>query len=328
MKIPVNRYKKYWLIGIFLVVSNPNKWYNIIQIALEDVMEIFREILLGIIQGITCFLPVSSSGHVILLGNIFGMDSNYLTFYLSLLKFGSLLGLLVVMFGDVIKMIVGAFALIQDSFANIIIFFKKLFGREKEGYYVLDSNRYKRLVLMMIISSVVTAGVALFMSEIAKNMSSMSVVIGICFVLSAILLLSAERAGTGQRTLKNMGPFDAIALGMAQGIAIVPGFSRIVFVYALAMALGFGRNFAYKYACYLAVPTFLGTALYELRALAGLSVSFNHLADILIGVIVCCILSAMFLKLAINLVKNGLTVFIGIYGIILGIIVIICGMIL
>lgn len=291
-------------------------------------MGFFREILLGIVQGITSFLPVSSSGHIILLGNIFGMDSEYLTFLLAILKLGSLVALVIVLFGDIIKMIVGSFALIQDSFANIFIFIKKRFHAERDGYYVLDTNRYKRLVLMMLFSFVASSLTALFIEDIAKNIGTMPVVIGICFVISALLLIFSEQVGVGERSLKNMGTFDAVAIGIAQGIAVIPGLSRIVLVYALALALGFGRGFAYRYSCYLAIPTFLGSALYELVLLAGLSISISNLADILAGLLFSAVISTVCLKIVLRMVKNGFNILIPIYGMVFGVIVIICGMVL
>ena len=105
-------------------------------------MDLLRDIFLGLVQGVTGFLPVSSSGHLLLLSNWFGMDAGYTTFFLCVLKISSLLAIVVVMFKDIMRLIMGAFQLIVDMFANVIIFFKKNFGREKEGYYVLDTNPY------------------------------------------------------------------------------------------------------------------------------------------------------------------------------------------
>lgn len=290
-------------------------------------MEIFREILLGIVQGITGFLPVSSSGHLILLGRVFGMDSSYLEFFLCLLKISSLLAVIVILFKDVMKLVIGAFQLIQDVFSNIVIFFKKRFGRERDGYFILDTNPYKRLVLMLVISTAVTYVVAVFIGSIAENISKMPVGIGICFLLSAVILLISDGIGSGRRTVKNMRVFDAVIIGLAQGLAAVPGISRVVMTLAAAMALGFGKTFSIKYSYLLAIPTLTGYGLISLCNLAGTAVSLSNLGNILAGMLFCCVLSALCLRLMMNLAKRGSYVIFAAYGAVFGIVTILIGLI-
>lgn len=285
-------------------------------------MEIFREILLGIIQGITGFLPVSSSGHLILLSRIFGMDSSYLALFLCLLKISSLLAIIIILFRDIMKLIIGAFQLIQDVFSNMVIFLIRLLGRKKEGYFVLDSNPYKRIVLMMTISSAVTYVIACFIGSIAENISQMPMAIGICFLLSAVILLLTDHMDAGKRTSKNMNAFDAVVIGLAQGLSVVPGISRLVMTLAAAMALGFGKSFALKYSYFLAIPTLTGYGLITLHNLAGTAVSMSNLGNILAGMLCCCILSAFCLRLMMNLAKRGSYGIFAAYGAVVGILAI------
>lgn len=285
-------------------------------------MEIFREILLGVIQGITGFLPVSSSAHMILLGRIFDMDSSYLSLFLCLLKISALLAVIIVLFKDVMKLIIGAFQLIQDVFSNIFIFFIRLLGQRKEGYFVLDTNPYKRLVLMLMISSAVTYVIARFIGSIAQNVSRMPMAVGICFLLSAVILFISDSLAAGKRTVKNINVLDAVVLGLAQGLSVVPGISRVVMTLAAAMALGFGRSFALKYSCLLAIPTLTGYALITLHNLAGTAISLGNLGNILAGMLCCCILSALCLRLMVNLAKKGSYRIFAAYGVVISIITI------
>lgn len=285
-------------------------------------MEIFREILLGVIQGITGFLPVSSSAHMILLGRIFDMDSSYLSLFLCLLKISALLAVIIVLFKDVMKLIIGAFQLIQDVFSNIFIFFIRLLGQRKEGYFVLDTNPYKRLVLMLMISSAVTYVIARFIGSIAQNVSRMPMAVGICFLLSAVILFISDSMAAGKRTVKNINVLDAVVLGLAQGLSVVPGISRVVMTLAAAMALGFGRSFALKYSCLLAIPTLTGYALITLHNLAGTAISLGNLGNILAGMLCCCILSALCLRLMVNLAKKGSYRIFAAYGVVISIITI------
>lgn len=285
-------------------------------------MEIFREILLGVVQGITGVLPVSSSAHMILLGRIFDMDSGYLSLFLCLLKISTLLAVIIILFKDVMKLIIGAFQLIQDVFSNLFIFFIRLLGRRKEGYFVLDTNPYKRLVLMLMISSAVTYVIARFIGSIAQNVSRMPMAVGICFLLSALILFISDSMGAGKKTVKNMNVLDAVVIGLAQGLSVVPGVSRVVMTLAAAMALGFGRSFSLKYSCYLAIPTITGYALITLHNLAGTAVSLGNLGNILAGMLCCGILSALCLRLMMNLAKKGSYRIFSAYGVIISIITI------
>lgn len=290
-------------------------------------MEIFREILLGIVQGITGFLPVSSSGHLILLSRMFGMDSSYLSFFLCLLKISSLLAVIIILFKDIMKLVIGAFQLIQDVFSNIFIFFKKRFGRERDGYFVLDTNPYKRMVLMLVISSAVTYVIAEFIGSIADNVSKMPVAVGFCFLLSAVILLIADGMGSGRRAIRNMNIFDAVVIGLAQGLSVVPGISRVVMTLAAALALGFGKPFALKYSYLLAIPTLTGYGLITLCNLAGTAVSLSNLGNILAGMLFCCVLSVFCIRLMMNLAKRGSYVVFAVYGGVFGIITILIGLI-
>lgn len=264
---------------------------------------------------------------MVLFGNIFGMKSEYVAFLVSLLKISSLMAIFIVLFKDIIKLVIGAYQLIIDVFANIIIFFKKNFGRERDGYYVLDSNPYKKMVLMLVISSVATYIIATFLGSIAQNIATIPMGIGICFIVSGVLMAFTEGLGHGKRMIKNMSMFDAAVIGIAQGISVIPGISRVVMTYSMAMAFGYGRSFAFKYSCYLAIPSVIGSAMLNMWALEGTAISFNNLANILAGMVICCILSCLFLKFMLNIVKKGSAKIFSLYGIILGIIIIIVDLI-
>lgn len=291
-------------------------------------MEIFREMLLGIMQGITGFLPVSSSGHILLLSKLFNMDAGYTTLFLCLLKVSSLAAILIVMFKDIIKLIIGTYQLILDVFSNIVIFIKKRLRMDRDGYYVLNTNPYKKLVLMLVVSSAVTYVVSTFIKSIAENSNQIPMVIGVCFVISGVILFLTDHLGQGKRTVKNMSAFDAIVIGMAQGLSVMPGISRVVMTFAAAVALGYGKTFAVKYSYMLAIPAILGSSLLSLQDLAGTAVSVSNLANILAGMLFCGVLSCLALKLMLNLSKKGSMIVFSLYGILLGVFVVICDLII
>ncbi len=289
-------------------------------------MDLLRDIFLGLVQGVTGFLPVSSSGHLLLFSNWFGMDAGYTTFFLCVLKISSLLAIVVVMFKDIMRLIMGAFQLIVDMFANVIIFFKKNFGREKEGYYVLDTNPYKKMSLMILVSMIATGACGLFLKSVADNMAFIPLAIGICFIITGVVLALAESlSGDGKRNIKNMGVFEAFVIGIAQGISVIPGISRVAMVYVTAIAFGYSRSFAMKYTIFMAIPSAVGATLVNLCQLEGTSISISGLSNMLAGMLVCVSTSVLFLKIVLKLSKKGNFLVFALYGGAVGVITSIIG---
>jgi undecaprenyl-diphosphatase len=287
----------------------------------EEIMELFREILIAIIYGLTDYLPVSSSGHAWLLAAVFGMDADYTAFLLCMLRISAMFALIAVMFKDIVKLVIGAYQVIIDMLSNVVIFFRRRFLKDNDGYYVLDSNPYKKLVLMVITSSLATLFVSFFIKSVADNCCGMPMVIGICMIISSIVLFMAERLDGSVRTLKNMSMFDAFVIGIAQGIAIMPGISRVAFIFAVATALGFNRNFSLKYSFYLALLAYIGSAITGMWDISGLAVPLSSIGNVLVAMVLVFICSAVVLKFMLLFIKKGSLVIFAVYGGVLGIFV-------
>lgn len=290
-------------------------------------MEILRDILLGIVQGVTGYLPVSSQGHIFLLGNIFGMELNYTKLLLCMLKLSGVLSLMIFFFKDIMKLIIGAFQIIQDLFSNIAIFVKHRLGKDSEGYYVLDTNPFKRQALMLVYSCITSGVVALLIQSIADNACMMPVFIGITCVVSGIVLFFAERLRRGQRPLEKMTTMDAVMIGIAQGLSIMPGLSRMVFCYAMAMSLGFKRSQAFRYACLLSIPTVVGYGMVSIKAISGTAVALTNIGNIIVAMVFCAVLTFIVLRMMMGLVKRGTTVGFAIYNVLIGVFTALVGII-
>lgn len=291
-------------------------------------MEIFREILLGIVQGITGYLPVSSQGHIILLCHIFGMEMTYSKFLLCMLKLSGVFSIMIYFFKDLMKLIIGAFQLIQDMFSNGIIFVNHCLSRDTDGYYVLDTNPFKRQALMMLYSSAATYAVVMVIRRIADNALQMPSFIGITFIVSGVVLFLAERLRRGHKMLDQMNTMDAVMIGLAQGVAMLPGISRMVLTYAMALLLGYKRNQAIRYACLLSIPAVIGYSLVHVKAMAGTAVALNHLANILAAMLFCAVFTFLSVRLILAIVRKGPAMGFAVYNIIAGALVVLCNMLI
>lgn len=207
-------------------------------------MSNLQVVVLAIVQGLTEFLPISSSGHLVLVPIAFGWSDQGMAFDVAV-HFGSLAAVLTYFRGDIAALIKGSGQLLSGKLASF------------------DA----RLALALALGTVPAAVAGLLLAGwIGDNLRSPSVIV---FTLSgyAVLMLLADRLGRKERVLINVGFKDALLIGLAQALALVPGTSRSGVTITAAMALGFKRTDAARFSFLLAVPVILLATAYELTVL-------------------------------------------------------------
>jgi undecaprenyl-diphosphatase len=213
-------------------------------------------IVLAIVQGLTEFLPVSSSGHLVLVPAIFGWSDQGMAFDVAV-HFGSLAAVLVYFRSDIVGLISGGVQVLGGKVAT----------------------NESRMALAIGIGTIPAAIAGLTLADwIGANLRSPSV---IAMTLSgyAVLMLLADRFGRRDRQFAEVSAKDALLIGLAQALALVPGTSRSGVTITAAMALGFNRVDAARFSFLLAVPVILLAAGYELIVLiaADTAVAWNQL---------------------------------------------------
>lgn len=197
---------------------------------------------MGAIQGITEFLPISSSAHLIVIPWFFNINEgniNKLT-YDVMLHFGTLLAIL---------------AIYGKKFTNVIV----------EGLIDLRSGRFKDSMLLKIIIATIPAGVAgLLGKDLIEHSLRTPFVAAFMLAFVAILMIVAERLYVSRSTISYP---VAIAIGIAQAFALIPGTSRSGITITIALFLGLKRSEAVDFSFLLAIPIILGTSLYEMKHL-------------------------------------------------------------
>ena len=119
-------------------------------------MSLLQAILMGIIQGLTEFLPVSSSGHLAIFKILFGVDTDTGLLFDVLLHIGTLVAICIVYYKDVLKMIVEGIGIIRDCFINLIRFIGNKTGKTDEPYLRIVNSSYRKLVVLIIVSTIPT----------------------------------------------------------------------------------------------------------------------------------------------------------------------------
>ena len=201
--------------------------------------------VLGFLQGVAEFLPISSSGHLSLFQHFFGMEEPDSLFNI-LLHFATLIAVCVYYFQDVVEMIV-------EFFRGVAALFSRTpsRGNPPEG---------RRLVLLVIVGTLPLFAVLPVESKI-EMLGGSPVFVSCALLVTGCVLFLSDRYGGGRKTAKNATIKDALLVGLAQDVATIPGLSRSGCTISAGMAMGFQRKFAVRYSFLLSLPAVFGATL-------------------------------------------------------------------
>jgi undecaprenyl-diphosphatase len=226
-------------------------------------VDLVRAAILGIVQGLTEFLPVSSSGHLILVPALFRWPDQGLAFDVGL-HLGTLLALVVYFWRDWLLMLSTA---IVDL------------GRHRLRFAAHRPE--SRLLWKIVVATIPAAVVGLLFNGWIEDNVREAWIVAIALAGMGTVMLVAERTARGGSTLYGVKLGDALIIGVAQAIALIPGVSRSGATMSAGLWRGFDRNDAARFAFLLGMPAFLGAALVEASDLA--SVSGREALELAIG---------------------------------------------
>lgn len=241
---------------------------------------IFKFIILGIIQGLTEFLPISSSGHLILTQKILGFTSNEFLFDIAV-HFGTLL--------------------------SVIIFFKKkLYSILKEFFLSFRKYEYSKIKIpfLIVIGSIPAAIIGFsFRNYINVKLWNLNVTI-ICFVITGFCLFFSEKFYKESKDIKSLSIHNALIIGIFQSFALLPGISRSGFTISAGITSGLRRNEAFEFSFLLAIPVILGSIIFSLKEILSVDKTLNFVIHTIAGIIVACISGLFALKILKTFLKN------------------------
>ena len=280
-------------------------------------MSLLEAILMGIIQGVTEFLPVSSSGHLALFKILFDVEDVGLLFDV-ILHLGTLIAIFAVYYKDIWKMIVAGFFIIGDVCRNIGIFFKNITHKTKGGYHHVICNGYRKFAMLVIVSTIPTGVIGVLASDLIEQASKLLIVPGICLIMTAILLLLADHCKGGEKMPKQVTYSNAFIIGIAQGVATLPGLSRSGTTITACLLSGFNRKFAVKYSFIMSIPAVLGSLVFELSDLAAVSFTSTEIMYYLIGMVVAAVVGYICIKTMLYVVRQKKFTGFAVYCLIVG----------
>ena len=236
-------------------------------------MDSVQAIILGIIQGLTEFLPVSSSGHLVIFQHLFGLREPELFFDICV-HIGTLLAVMIVFREE-----------IRDLLRSLGRLLWLIFVKDAHFEDLFENTEFKMLLLVFF-GFFPTAFLGVVFHEIGQKVFSSVMIVGLMLIITGGLLWQTRRvAGTGGG-LESFSIRSALIIGLVQGLAIMPGISRSGSTIALGLFLGLNRELSARYSFMLAIPAILGAGILSLHgliadpsvdykiALIGASVSF------------------------------------------------------
>lgn len=300
-------------------------------------MSLLQAIFMGILQGITEFLPVSSSGHLALFKNLFQIETETGMLFDILLHFATLLAICVVYYKDIARLFVEGLGILRDwaiNFAclcrNIVLFAGNKLSRRNLNNEDLDyseyrkvvNSAYRKFVMLILMSSIPTAIIGFVSKDVAEQAANLLIVPGICWIVTAGLLFVADKAKGGEKLPREVTYTNAFIIGIVQGIATLPGISRSGATIAACLLCGFNRKFAVKYSFIMSIPAILGATLLELTEVSGADIARGEIFSYVVGMIFAAVVGYISIKTMLVVVgKKKFTIF-SIYCLLLGLIAI------
>lgn len=253
-------------------------------------MALFHAVVLGVIQGVTEFLPISSSGHLVIFQSLFGIKEPQIFFDIAL-HVGTL-AVVCVFFSKDLKEIAGAVFSVSTWFAG-----KGGLGQR------LSQLPEIRLLSLIIVGTIPTALLGLAFRPIADVVFSSVWLVGITLLVTGLLLWFTRGLKTQGRNAAQLTLSDALCVGLMQGLAILPGISRSGATIAMALFKGLNPETAARYSFLLSIPAILGAMALELGA--GRASALPPPGSVLLGACVAAVAGYGALTVLILLVKRG-----------------------
>ncbi len=274
-------------------------------------MSYFEAIILGLVQGLAEFLPISSSGHLALLQQAFGIHEDKVLLFAVLLHVGTLISVFIVYWKDIWELIVELCLTIRDLCTG-------------KGLRLAE-RPIRKLGVMIIVATIPTAIIGLVFSDFFDSLYNSVIPIGVGLIITGFLLIFAEKKGEGNRGIQQMNFRNAIFIGLVQGVAICPGISRSGSTLFGSLICNLDRKFAVKFVFLISIPSILGSAVLEAPAALEAGVTAAEVGPVLVGMLVAAVSGLVAIKTMIKIVSDKKLSYFSYYVWVLGLFVVLYG---
>ena len=252
-------------------------------------MDIIQAIILGIVQGLTEFLPVSSSAHLVFVPEILKVPSSLV--FDTILHVGSLVAVIIYFWKDIIHML-------KSFFSSLMDIPRRQF---REG---IKEDKFKKLAWFVIIGTIPAGLAGILFKDFFEGLFNDVFIVGFFLIITGFLLWGSEmmsRRINNKTSLKEMSLKNSILIGIAQAFAIAPGISRSGATISAGLFLGIERELAARYSFLLSIPAILGAALVQVKDISTIDVST---AVFVAGFLAAAVTGYIAIKIVLKLIQE------------------------
>ncbi len=234
-------------------------------------LNVLEHIVLGIVQGLTEFLPISSTGHLVIFGKWFGLREAGLLFD-TMLHFGTLLAVIVYYWQEV--------------------------------RYIL-THPLGKLTRLLVVGTIPTGVIGLAFEDFFDTISQSGQTIGVEFIATGVIIWAVESMRQGKRTFADINYTDALIIGTLQGVAILPAISRSGLTITGALLRGLDRSDAARFSFLLSMPAILGASLLQTKKLLDHPIDSTALMPMLAGTLCAALAGYVAIRWMVKIISTG-----------------------
>ena len=252
-------------------------------------MTVFSSFLLGLIQGVAEFLPISSSGHLAIAQNLLNLQAEIPEFFDVLLHLGTLLAVFVAYWQDIKDMVVEFFHGIGDL-----------------AHHSTPSPvpPARRLILLIILGTL-PLFLVLPIKDKVQGLSNNMVFIGAALIVTGFLLFASDMVKKGRKNERTTTWLDVLIVGVGQAIATIPGISRSGMTISAGCFMGFERKFAVRFSFLLSIPAVLGANILSLKDAFEAGIAWSEVPVYLVGVVTAAVVGYLCIRLLKMIADKG-----------------------
>ena len=266
-------------------------------------MTTFNAFILGLVQGLTEFLPVSSSGHLAIFGRLLGIEEPDVAFAV-LLHLATLISVSFIYYRDIIELAREFFGMIFDLF---------------RGKFNIRSP-YRKLLILLIVATIPAAILGLLLNDWFDALMANLLLVGCMLILTCLLMFLVDRLPNGKKDEKTTTVWDALLVGIAQAFALMPGLSRSGSTITSGHMRGFNKKFAVRFSFLMSIPTILGAVLLEGYDAIKTGAFSVELMPAIVGFITAALVGIIAIKFLIKLLNQKKFYYFGIYCAVAGVV--------
>ena len=255
------------------------------------ILSILHSVLLGLIQGVAEFLPISSSGHLAIAEHLLGMSgaSEIPEFFDVLLHLGTLIAVFAAYWEDIRDMVLEFFGGVRDL------------AHHSTPTPVPPA---RRMILLIIVGTLPLFAV-LPINDLVEGLANNMYFVGAALIVTGFLLFASDRVRKGRKTERNATLLDVLLVGVAQAIATCPGISRSGTTITAGCFVGFERKFAVRYSFLMSIPAILGANVLALKDVLESNIAAADIPVYLIGMAVSAVVGYLCIRLLKMIAEKG-----------------------